>query len=243
MKNVHMNSGNGKMQFATKTLVDQVEERIINYIRDSKLKPGDTLPNETQLSQDMGISRNVTREAMSRLRMLGLIQSRTKRGITIVEPPLFVGLEKVTNPYLFSEDTIMNIIEMRIALEVGITDFIFDKITDEDINDLDTIVNQGSIYDDNNWPVDLEKAFHMRIYQIAGNPFISQFQKIVHIIFEYAKNNYDSHIKPINKKLKAEGKLITHLDLFNILKEKDREKYVTAIKGHLYLYRYLNKKQ
>lgn len=238
-----MNSPSNKIKFETKTLVDQVEERIINYIREHELKPGDSLPNETKLSEDMGISRNVTREAMSRLRMLGLIQSRTKRGITIVEPPLFVGLEKVTNPHLFSEETIRNIIEMRIALEIGITDFIFDKITEEDIADLKEIITQGSIYDDNNWPVELEKAFHMRIYQIAGNPFISQFQKIVHIIFEYAKNNYDSHIKPINDKLKMEGKLVSHLDIYNVLKSRDRNQYVTVIKGHLYLYLDLNLKK
>src|SRR5690606_31756158 len=155
-KSFGMDSKNGKMQFATKTLVDEVEERIIDYIRQNKLKPGDSLPNETQLSEDMGISRNVTREAMSRLRMLGIVQSRTKRGITIVEPPLFVGLEKVTNPHLFSEATIHHIIEMRIALEVGITDFIFNKIGEQDIVDLGKIVEQGSIYNDNNWPVELE---------------------------------------------------------------------------------------
>src|SRR5690606_16878439 len=126
-KSFGMDSKNGKMQFATKTLVDEVEERILQYIKQNKLKPGDSLPNENQLSQDMGISRNVTREAMSRLRMLGIVQSRTKKGITIVEPPLFIGLEKVTNPYLFSESKIHDIIEMRIALEVGITDFIFHK--------------------------------------------------------------------------------------------------------------------
>ena len=238
-----MDSKNGKMQFATKTLVDEVEERIIDYIRQNKLKPGDSLPNETQLSEDMGISRNVTREAMSRLRMLGIVQSRTKRGITIVEPPLFVGLEKVTNPHLFSEATIHHIIEMRIALEVGITDFIFNKIGEQDIVDLGKIVEQGSIYNDNNWPVELEKEFHMRIYRIAGNPFISQFQKIVHIIFEYAKENYDARIRPINEKLKKEGKLITHLDLYNTLRNNDREGYIGAIKGHLFLYLGLNEKE
>lgn len=235
-----MKGANGGVRFKTSTLVDQVEERLINFIKESQLKPGDSLPNETQLSQDMGISRNVIREAMSRLRMLGLIQSRTKRGITIVEPPLFVGLEKVTNPHLFSENTIYGIIEMRIALEVGIADFIFKKITDEDIEDLRRITERGSIYEGNNWPVELEKEFHMRIYQIAANPFISQFQKIIHLVFEYAKENYESRIKPLNDRLIEEGKLVTHQDLYQYLKDRDREGYIAAIKGHLYLYLELN---
>ncbi|WP_236969298.1 FadR/GntR family transcriptional regulator [Membranihabitans marinus] len=239
---VGLDVGKGKALFATKTLVDQVEERILNYIRSNHLKPGDTLPNETQLSEDMGISRNVTREAMSRLRMLGIIQSRTKRGIVIVEPPLFIGLEKVTNPYLFSDETIHSIMEMRIALEVGIVDFIFDRITDVDIQELHRIVEQGSSFSDNNWPIELEKEFHMRIYQIAGNRFISQFQKIIHIIFEYARSNYDALIRPINDQLNKEGRLVTHQDLFDTLVAGDRQGYTQAIKGHLNLYISLKEK-
>ncbi|MEX2565153.1 MAG: hypothetical protein WD431_04370 [Cyclobacteriaceae bacterium] len=76
----------------------------------------------------------------------------------------------------------------------------------------------------------------MRIYKIAGNPFITQFQKIVHIVFGYAKENYDLRIKPINDQLRMEGKVITHKDLYNALEERNRQKYVEYIKGHLALY-------
>ena len=68
------------------TLADQVEQRIIDYIKDNQLIPGDSLPNEMTFVEMTGTSRNVVREAMSRLRMLGIIQSRTKRGITVTEP-------------------------------------------------------------------------------------------------------------------------------------------------------------
>lgn len=74
------NRTNNRMKtgLSTTTLADQVEEKIIEYIKENHLTPGDSLPNEMQFSEMLGISRNVVREAMSRLRMLGLIQSRTK---------------------------------------------------------------------------------------------------------------------------------------------------------------------
>lgn len=226
----------GVMKFTTTTLVDQVEEKLLEFIRDNKLVPGDALPNETTLSQNMGLSRNVIREAMSRLRMLGLIKSRTKKGITVTEPPLLVGLEKVTNPYLFSTKTIQDIMQMRIALEIGIVDFIFNNLTDQDVSDLKEIVNQGKTYENNHWPVELEKAFHNRIYEIAGNQFITQFQNIVHIIFEFAMNHYDSLFKPINEELKKQKKLITHEELYFHIKNRDKDAYAEGIKGHLSLY-------
>ena len=104
-----------KINLSTKTLTDQVEEKIIGYIKENQLVPGNSLPNELQLAEMMGISRNVVREALSRLRMLGLIQSRSKRGIIITEPPLLNGLSKVLDPKLLSLKTIKEMMGMRIA--------------------------------------------------------------------------------------------------------------------------------
>ncbi len=55
------------------TLADQVEKQIIEFIREKKMVPGAALPNEMQFVEMYGTSRNVIREALSRLRMLGII--------------------------------------------------------------------------------------------------------------------------------------------------------------------------
>ncbi len=77
-----------KIDNRTITLVDKVEVSILDYIKEKKLIPGNSLPNEMDLSRELGISRNVLREALSRLRMLGIVQSRTRKGIVIQEPSL-----------------------------------------------------------------------------------------------------------------------------------------------------------
>ena len=48
-----------KIDNRTSTLVDKVEMSILDYIKEKKLVPGDTLPNEMMLSSELGISRNV----------------------------------------------------------------------------------------------------------------------------------------------------------------------------------------
>ena len=119
--------------FTVTTLPDKIESEIVKYIKNNKLVPGDSLPNEIEFVEMMGVSRNVVREAMSRLRMLGLIQTRPKRGIVVTEPPLLNGLRKVLDPSFLSVNTIKEVMGMRIALEIGITDFIFTNVTNEDI--------------------------------------------------------------------------------------------------------------
>jgi len=235
-----------KTGLSTTTLADQVEEKIIEYIKDNELVPGDSLPNEMQFSEMMGISRNVVREAMSRLRMLGLIQTRTKRGIIITEPPLLNGLKKVLDPNLLSIKTIKEMMGMRIALEIGITDFIFTNVTKTDITELEQIVFRQQAIGINNLSIEDEMLFHTKIYEIAGNKFILQFNEIMHPIFVFAKQNYESHFQPINLKLKEQNKIVQHADLLQLVKDGSKDKYQNAMKAHLqpyweFLYNYDNK--
>ncbi len=222
-----------KIDLPTKTLADQVEEKIIGYIKENQLVPGDSLPNELQLAEMMGISRNVVREALSRLRMLGLIQSRSKRGIIITEPPLLNGLSKVLDPNLLSIKTIKEMMGMRIAIEIGIAEFLFANLTEKDILELDKIVSRQQAIGINNLSVEDEMIFHTKIYEIAGNDFILQFNKIMHPVFEFSKRNYESHFLPINEKLNEKGDIVMHSDLLQYIKNKDKKGYQKAMRGHL----------
>lgn len=220
----------------TSTLADKVEVKIIDYIKANNLVPGDALPNEMQFVEMLGISRNVVREAFSRLRMLGLIETRTKRGMTIKEPPLLNGFKKVLHPDLMSTKSIKDMMGMRIALEVGITDFIFHNISPAGMRDLEQIVNRQEAIGMNNLSVDDEIQFHTKVYEIAGNDFILQFNQIMHPVFLFAKQNYENYFEPINRKLEQDGEIITHVDLFGFIKDGEKEKYRGAIRQHLTTY-------
>lgn len=224
-----------KFDNSTSTLVDKVEHSILEYIKRKKLIPGDSLPNEMVLSTELGISRNVLREALSRLRMLGIVQSRTKRGIVIQEPSLLSGFEKVIEPYLLGEKAIVDMMGMRIALEIGLTDFLFLNLTTRKIEELEAIVRSQEALK-YHLTVEQETEFHKKIYEISGNNFIIQFQKIIHPVFVFAKINYESYFAPVNERLLKEGKIVTHQHLFDFIKNRDMESYRSAIKIHLQPY-------
>lgn len=219
----------------TVTLVDKVESSILDYIKEKKLVPGDSLPNEMELTVVLGISRNVLREALSRLRMLGIIQSRTKRGIIIQEPSLLTGFEKAIEPYLLSDNAIIEMMGMRLIIEIGLTDFLFQNLTNKYIKELEEIVlsQEACIYP---LTVEQETEFHKKIYEITGNSFLIEFQRIIHPVFVVAKNHYENYLAPVNERLIQEGKIITHKDLFNCIKERNMEGYRNSIKVHLLTY-------
>jgi DNA-binding FadR family transcriptional regulator len=236
-----------KSKLTVTTLTDQVEANIIEYIKDNKLVPGDPLPNEKEFVEMFSVGRNVVREAMSRLRMLGILESRTKRGIIVKEPPLLNGFKKVLDPQLLSVPTIKELMGMRIAMEVGIAEFLFTNVTDSDIAELENIISRQQAIGINNLSIEDEMQFHKKIYEVAGNDFILHFYELMQPVFVFAKHNYESYFEPINKKLQESDGVVTHSDLLQAIKNKDKNLYQERIRRHLrpyweFLYNYNNRK-
>ena len=68
------------------SLVDRVAEVLSDEITSGRLSPGDRLPSEVQLVEQLGVSRTVVREAVSRLRNAGLVEPRQGSGVFVLAP-------------------------------------------------------------------------------------------------------------------------------------------------------------
>jgi len=145
----------------TQSLVDKVESKLIELLHQRKLKVGDSIPKELELATALGVSRTVIREALMRLRMMGLIDTRKKRGAVITSPDIFGNLAKSLNPYILDEDTLKEIFEIRLVLEIGMADLLYRNITDKDIKDLREIVkNEPTSTRNHMFEAAYETAFH-----------------------------------------------------------------------------------
>src|SRR5688500_14776621 len=105
------------------SLVDKVEANLVELLQQRKLKVGDAIPKELELAENLGVSRTVVREALMRLRMMGLIESKKKKGSVITSPDLFGILGKSMNPHILDLETLKEIFEIRLVLEIGMADF------------------------------------------------------------------------------------------------------------------------
>ena len=84
----------------TAPLSSQVEEKLLQYIKDNKLEVGAKLPNEATLSKTFSVGRSSLREATSRLVSRGVLEVRQGSGTFILDPipsdkdPLGLRFEK-----------------------------------------------------------------------------------------------------------------------------------------------------
>ena len=224
------------------TLVDQVEAKLLEFFRSNKMKPGDHVPREKELAEALGVSRSVLREALSRLRMLGMIESRTRQGMVLREPHILDGLQRVLDPEILGDETLFNLLGFRVSLELGICNSIFDNLNDKYLEELEDIVEKSVVYENNLYTPVSERHFHSKLYEITGNKVIMQFQEIIYPVSLFVKSKFNDFFQPINKELESKGLIVSHRDLLKYLKVGDREGYSKAMGQHFIPYsRFLKK--
>lgn len=212
----------------TSTLVDKVEDNLVELLQQKKLKVGDSIPKEIELADTLGVSRTVIREALLRLRMMGLIESKKKKGAVITSPDLFGIMGKSMNPHVLTEETLKEIFEIRLVLEIGMADFIFQHITTDDIQELKDIVKkEPSVTNQHLFNIEHEIAFHGKLYEITKNETLKKFQKMLLPVFDYVHN---SGLLKTQTKLKT---FVSHKGLIKILETGNPELFRNAMRKHL----------
>ena len=83
-----------KIEINQTTLIDQVEDSLLTYFKKNDLGRGDSIPNENSLAAELGVARSVVREALSRLKMMGLIHARPRKGMVLTEPSIILECKK-----------------------------------------------------------------------------------------------------------------------------------------------------
>lgn len=212
----------------TATLVEKVEDRLVELLQQSKLKVGDSIPKELELAEALGVSRTVIREALTRLKIMGLIETKKKKGSVITSPDLFGMMGKSMNPHILDQETLKEMFEIRLVLEIGMADFLFQRITNEDIEELKEIVsNEPPVTDSHLFNIDHEVAFHGKLYEITGNETLKKFQKLLLPIFDYVYNS------GLLKKQPAQRKFVSHKGLVDILENGSPELFRNGMRNHL----------
>lgn len=212
----------------TSSLVDKVEANLVGLLQQQKLKVGDSIPKEIELAEALGVSRTVIREALLRLRMMGLIESKKKKGSVITSPDIFGNLSKSMNPHILDPGTLKEVFEIRLVLEIGMADFLFHRITKADIKELKQIVaNEPPAAQDHLFNVEHEIAFHGKLYEITGNETMKKFQKMLLPVFDYVHNS------GLLKKQTALKTFVSHKELVEILENGTPEQFRNGMRNHL----------
>ncbi|ABE46760.1 FadR/GntR family transcriptional regulator [Polaromonas sp. JS666] len=152
-------------------LSDRVAEALAAEIRAGRLVAGDKLPTEAVLVGQFSVSRTVVREAVSRLKSLGLVDSRQGSGVYVKEAG-FSPLNFDARSAL-SKQAVIQMVEVRRALEAEVAALAAQRRTQanvkrirQSIAALEKAVLAGGD------GVSEDVKFHRAIADAARNPFL-----------------------------------------------------------------------
>ena len=205
-------------ELRTVTLADGVENTLLQYIRSSGLAPGDSLPKEAELAERLNVSRHIVREGISRLKTLGLIDSRRRRGMTVARPNAFAGVSKLAAARLFSDGERREMMGLRVVMELGMAEFIYRRRTPELLAELRRHAEDAQSYLD----ISPEIEFHTRLFAIGGNAMADEFQKI--LVTAFHTRSAESH--------RREFRTPTHREICDALEHGDEGEFRSVLRAH-----------
>lgn len=214
----------------SKTLADQVTEALTKNVRENKF-PNSQLPSEQAMAEGFGVSRTVIREAVSRLKAEGLIDTRQGRGA-------FVRADTLDVPFridLNSTDllsSLLHIIELRRGLEAEMASLAATRRTKEQMAAIRRALGEVERASKTGADAAAEDlTFHLSIAKATGNPlflellqFLNQF---LYIAMRVTRANEERRVEFFGRTH------IEHTAIVNAIERQDPEAAASAAKVHM----------
>ena len=155
-------------------LSDQVAEQLTAEIKQGRLMPGDKLPTEARLVAQFEVSRTVVREAVSRLKSLGLVDSRQGSGVYVSHKLPFAPLHFEVQ-HAASQEAVVQMVEVRRALEAEVAALAAERRSANDIRAIEQAVQalDSAVQAGGNGVAE-DVKFHRAIADATRNPFLIQ---------------------------------------------------------------------
>jgi GntR family transcriptional repressor for pyruvate dehydrogenase complex len=157
-------------------LPEDIVRRLLLMIEEGKLRPGEKLPSERELAALLQVSRPSLREALRALSIMNVVEIRQGAGtyITDLEPDLLV--EHLDFVFALSDATYLDLLEARKIVEVGLCGLAAQRITDEEIAELDLCLKESieSVGDSSHF-FQTDLRLHETIAGAARNMSLSRF--------------------------------------------------------------------
>lgn len=212
------------------TLADQITATLMQQIRDGAYPVNSRLPTEKFMTQQYGVSRTVVREAISRLKSEGLVETRQGSGTVVLDPKHSESFRLGWNDP-DPRQAVLDILELRRGLEVEMVALAAERRTDADLVQIEHALQaiDGAVRAGKDGVLE-DLAFHMTISRATNNPhYIALLGMLTRAVKDAIKLTRDHDAS--NRDMKAQVRS-EHRAIFLAIKNQD----VTAARAAAFLH-------
>jgi DNA-binding FadR family transcriptional regulator len=150
-------------------IADQIERLILNR----ELEIGGALPAERELAAQLGVSRNILREAISMLAQKGLLEVRSGSGTYVARPSVEFLRDTFDFFIRFNKSAMFDLVAARRCLEVEIAGLAAERATAQDcqhiaacLERMEQAVSDPEVY------IEADVCFHEALAKAANNEIL-----------------------------------------------------------------------
>ena len=218
----------------SRNLTEEVVAELSERIRSGALRPGDKLPTESEIMAQLGVSRTLVRESISRLQAARLVQTRHGIGTFVLEAGDQDRFQIEAAGDLTVRD-VMAILELRISLEAEAAGLAAVRRTDENLahmrralDEFERLIEAGE-----GNAVAADVAFHLELAKATGNRYFhSILSQLGNTIIPrtrvnsaaLAHNDPAGYLDRVNRE---------HEDIYDAIERRDPEAARAAMRMHL----------
>lgn len=203
------------------TQVRELAQKIRHRIQTERLPDGSFFMTEAQLAAEYGTSRTVTREAVSRLQALGILEGRKRKGLIVRCPDPLRLFQNSLPSMVTSPDDWKDLAQLRYAIEVGAIELAIRGATDEQIERLTQIEQEleQAVQEDmqSARTIELDVKFHSMILEMTGSRLIAGMQQVLVQFFQTMPRSFLSSAS-------AERICWEHRELLDAIRDRDIER-------------------
>ncbi len=215
----------------TGTLTDRVFQALKQLINGEDFQAGSRLPSELKMANRFGVSRTVIREAVSRLKSEGLVESRQGSGVFLRDRNMHAPF-RIDPSIMDSIQSVLQVVELRLSLEGEIAALAAKRRTREQMVAIKHALKQIELDElAEKDGVEADIAFHRSIAEATGNP---HFLALIEFLFNFLiratliTRSYEATKATLLQQVKEE-----HLRIVDAISRQDPEAARLAARQHM----------
>lgn len=212
------------------------QDKLLELIRGGGYVSGDRLPSERELAQRLTVSRNILREAVAALNLMGVVEIRERQGTfvkNLQEGDLQQGIQSLQ---IMPSDFILLQMEVRLIISVPAAELAALRRTEDDLRKLWSCFEAFSTcpYET---PEDLaqngkwEALLHHLVTEAAHNPLLSRLNEGIDLLVE--RNNTLMHPYNIRETGWIEHITDQHRRIIQAIEERNHKEAGSVLREHL----------
>lgn len=201
--------------------VDIVVNSIKQLLIERRLKPGDKLPTELEISEGLGVSRGSVREAMKILSAFGLVDIRVGNGTYVCESPGNGLLDSFLFSFFMLNPNVENLYEFRSVLEADVLELILKHYEEnlsertalrKNLRELEELMKNPE--DKHKQLLENDLEFHRLMGKATGNMLVER-------VYNFVIDFMEPSIKNTHRNQKGEYVYQVHKKTLEIIENQD----------------------